>query len=476
LAQGYEIKVQIPAYKDSTVFLGHYFAKPGALYPDDTVKLNNNGVGIFKGKKPLPKGIYIVLLPSKKYFDLIIGQDQVFTLTVDTADLASGIKSSGSQENALFYGYRNMLSSRSKIANQLFEQKKNAKTAAQKDSLSKAIDLINSEVTAYIDNLKTSYPGLYLVKFISSIEEVKIPDFPRDDKGKILDSTFQYKYYRAHYFDHFNYADPELLRTPLYEEKIKGYMDNMVPPWPDSINNELDKMIGKVQKNEELFRYVLGTFYIKYANSQIMGQDAIFVHLAENWFLPHATWIDSAAKAGIIKDIGKLKNNLIGGIAPNIQLIEIPYDHFMVAKTDTALKRNVNVGYYINLHDIPAKFLILAFWETDCGHCKKIIPELHDVYEKIKNLGVEVLAIHLVASEDGKQKWIDFVNEHNLLDWHNAWSPTSYAYKDLYNVYTTPTLYILDKDKKIIAKRIGPDQMEDFIKNELKKEKITDKK
>jgi thiol-disulfide isomerase/thioredoxin len=475
-AQGYEIKVQIPAYKDSTIIMGHYFAKPGAFYADDTVKLNKNGVGVFNKKKLLPRGIYIVLLPSKKYFDFILGSDQVFALAVDTADLANGIKVTGSEDNILFYEYRNMLSSRSSQANKFFERKKIAKLPEQRDSLTKAIDRINQEVTSYIGNLKEKHPDLYFVKFISSIEEVKIPDPPRDEKGKLLDSAFQYKYYRAHYFDNFNYADPELLRTPLYEQKLKSYVDNMVPPWPDSINVALDQILEKVQHNEELFRFILGTFYMKYGNSQIMGQDGIFVHLAERWYLPHATWIDSTTKAGIIKDISKLKYNLIGLVAPNIKLIEIPNDHFLLAKNDTALKRNVNVGYYINLHDIPAKFLILAFWEADCGHCKTIIPKLHEVYEKIRDLGVEVLAIHLIASEEGKMKWIDFVNEHNLTDWHNAWSPSSYAYKDLYNVYTTPTIYILDKDKKIIAKRIGAEQIEDFIRNELKIEKTTDNK
>jgi hypothetical protein len=87
-----------------------------------------------------------------------------------------------------------------------------------------------------------------------------------------------------------------------------------------------------------------------------------------------------------------------------------------------------------------------------------------------------VVAVHLVSSEEGKMKWVDFVNEHGFYEWHNVWTPMSIAYKDLYNVYSTPTIYILDKDKKIIAKKLGPEQIEDFLKNEIKKEKITENK
>jgi thiol-disulfide isomerase/thioredoxin len=128
------------------------------------------------------------------------------------------------------------------------------------------------------------------------------------------------------------------------------------------------------------------------------------------------------------------------------------------------------------LHDIKSKYLVVAFWEADCGHCKTAIPKLHEVYEKVKDKGVQVLAIHLIASVEGKMKWVDFVNEHDLADWHNAWSPNSIAYKDLYNVYTTPVIYILDENKKILAKRIGPENIEEIIDFEIKKNKLTQNK
>lgn len=470
-SQGYEIKIKIPALKDSSLILGHYFAKSSAFFADDTVKLDKTGTGVFKDRKALPRGLYIVLLPSKKYFDMAIGNDQVFAIEADTADLAKKVKFTGSQENSVMYEYRNFIADKSAVAQKLFERKRSTTDKTKTDSITKAIDNINKEVIGYLANMKKNNSDLFFVKFIQSIEDIDVPDFPRDANGNVLDSMFQAKYYRAHYFDNFNIADPDLLRTPLYEQKITIYIDKFVPPMPDTLNMEIDKLIEKVKGNEELFRYVMGTLYNKYGSSQIMGHDGVFVHIAEKWYLPYATWSDSTFKANLRKDIAKLKPNLLGNTAPNLMLIQLPTDHFRIAAMDTALKSNPNVGAYFRTNDIKAKFTVLAFWEADCGHCKTAIPELYKIYNKIKDKGVQVVAMHMISSIEGKRKWIDFVNEHQLYDWINAWSPTTYEYKDLYNVYSTPVIYVLDENKKILAKRLSPDQIEDVINFELKKKK-----
>jgi thiol-disulfide isomerase/thioredoxin len=207
-----------------------------------------------------------------------------------------------------------------------------------------------------------------------------------------------------------------------------------------------------------------------------MGMDAVFVHIAEKYYIPNATWSSKDYMEKLKKEVAKKKPNLLGKTAPNLKLVEVQPEHFMMAKTDTALKSNPYVGIPLEILNIKAKYLVVAFWEADCGHCKHAIPLLHDsIYPLIKDFGAKILAIHMIASVEGKRKWIDFVNEHNLLDWINAWSPYSYEYKDLYDVYSTPVIYVLDENKKIVAKRLGADQVAEVIRFEEKK-KSTGKK
>jgi len=470
-AQGYEIKIKIPALKDSSILLGHHFASASALYPDDTIKLDKNGAGVFKKKKALPPGMYLIFLSStKKYFDIFLSNNQKFAIESDTTNFIKTVKFTNSPENKLFYEYQNFITDKREIADKLFDIKKKSESSHQKDSISKMIDNITSEVTSYTQKLISDNPGMSFTVFLKSLQDIKVPDPPRNAGGKITDSTFQYRYYKNHYFDNFNIADGRLLRTPLYEQKVKNFIEKVVPVIPDSLNKELDLMLEKVRSNEEVFRYLLVTLFNYYASSQIMGMDAVFIHLAEKWYLPFATWSDKEFKDKLVKEINKKKPNLLGNKAPDLKLIEVSADHFMAAKSDTALKSNPYVGTPLSIYDIKAKYLVIIFWEADCGHCKKSVPLLHDtIYPPLKNKDVKVLAIHMIASVEGKRKWIDFVNEHQMYDWINAWSPYSYEYKDLYDVYSTPVIYILDENKKILAKRIGPEQITEIINFEMKK-------
>ncbi len=468
-AQGYEIKLKIADLKGSQIILGHHFG--GMFYPDDTAKLDAKGLGTFKKSKLLPHGMYFIYLPTKKYFDILMGQDQTFSLEVDTVDFVKSAKISGSLENELYFNYMRTLAVNQEKANALVERKKNVTSDAQKDSATKALDKINKEVLTYIDKVINDNKGLFFSKFLVALKEVEVPDAPRDASGKITDSTFQYRYYKNHYFDNFDYTDPSLLRTPVYERKVKDFIEKVIPQIPDSINKELDIILTKAKPNDEVFRYLLVTFFNHFAQSQIMGFDAVFVHISEKYYIPYATWNDKDYIEKLKKEVAKRKPTLIGKIAPNLKLVTLPADHFYAAKTDTALKSNPYVGGNLNIHDVKAPFTVLAFWEADCGHCKKAIPELHKVYEGLKNKGVQVLAIHTMSSVEGKRKWIDFVNEHKLYDWINAWSPYSLEFKDIYDVYTTPVILVLDANKRIIAKKISPEQIQEIIEFELKREK-----
>ncbi len=197
--------------------------------------------------------------------------------------------------------------------------------------------------------------------------------------------------------------------------------------------------------------------------------DAVQVHIADKYYIKDSWWSDPKFIADLRDRTEKAKPLLIGAIAPDAELMDVPPEHFRSALADTSLRRYPHVGTKINLHQIPAKYLVLIFWEADCGHCKIAVPELYKIYERtLKALDVKVLAISTLFGEDGKAKWVDFVNEHKLYDWINAWNPYSYDFKLKYDVVTTPQIYILDENKKIIAKRISPDQVEEIIKSIIK--------
>lgn len=251
-AQGYEIKVKVPAFKDSRVILAHFFAREGSFYPDDTLVLDKNGVGVFKGSKPLTGGMYIAYLPNSRYFDFIIGDNQKFAVEADTANLATGIKFSGSQENNLYYGYR-------ALTNRGFETEQKWKLAsgATKDSLGEIMKSINQQISSFVERSATENSKSYFTVWARALRDIEVPDFPRDQNGNVLDSSFRYNYWHKHYFDNFDLADSRLIRTPFYENKLKYYLEKVIPQHTDSMKQELDLIMNKVKGNNEMKCFVI---------------------------------------------------------------------------------------------------------------------------------------------------------------------------------------------------------------------------
>jgi thiol-disulfide isomerase/thioredoxin len=460
---GYKIKVKINGIQNKQVILGHYISK--TMYPDDTVTLDSKGYGIFTGNKKLPSGMYLMYLPNSTYFDLVMGDDQEFSVASDTVDFVKSLSFEGSQENEVFIEFQRFFSKLRRQADSITSKIKASTDQSQKEKLSEELKRINDLRINKIESIKADYPDLFVSDFLRATLDVIVPDPPRDSKGAVIDSNWQYYYYKTHYFDNFNYKDARLLRTPFYEDKIMTFLNKVLPQVPDTLIHYVDNFIEHSRSDSTLFRYMLITLFNYYLKSNIMGMDAVQVHIADKYYIRESWWSDDKFLSELKERTAKAKPLLIGAIAPDAELMVIPAEHFRSAANDTALRRYPHVGEKKNLRQIPARYLVLIFWEAECGHCKAAVPELYKIYENsLKNMDVQVLAISTLFGEDGKIKWVDFVNQNGLYGWINAWNPYSYDFKLKYDVLTTPQIYILDENKKIVAKKIGPEQVEEIIK------------
>src|SRR5271163_810053 len=80
---GYDIKVRVGGWRDTVFYLGNHYGDK--QYVRDTSRVNHEGWAEFKGKEPLEGGIYLVIMPTKTYFEILItDNDQKFTVETDT--------------------------------------------------------------------------------------------------------------------------------------------------------------------------------------------------------------------------------------------------------------------------------------------------------------------------------------------------------------------------------------------------------
>lgn len=449
LGSGYEIKVQIHGLRDSSLYLGNHYGDK--QYVRDTIKLDQTGTGTFKGPDSLPGGIYLVILPNKTYFEILVNE-QKFEIETDTLDYVEHMKIKGSVENTLFNDHQKYIIAKSKETQQVKARLDSNKDNKDSVEILKAkLTNADKEVKAYRMKIVADHPNTFMAKVIKTMSEPEVPEPPRDANGVITDSSFQFKYFKSHFFDNVDFSDERLLRSPILQSKIKTYTQQLTVPLPDSLIQAIDTIIIKARANKEVFKYCVATLANFYETSNIMGYDKIFVHIAEKYYLTkEAFWADSALQAKILERVMKIKPNILGVPAYDIHM------------PDTALKIH-------KLYDVKAKYTILVFWDPTCSHCKTEIPKLSHYYDSVKvSKNIEVFSVGI---ESDIELWKKFIRD-NKLKWINVsdlYNNTNF--RNYYDIYSTPVIYLLDEKKNIIAKRLDTDKVRDFIENEEKKEK-----
>ena len=88
---------------------------------------------------------------------------------------------------------------------------------------------------------------------------------------------YAYRYYKMHYWDGVNFYDERLARTPFFESRLDKYFEQLVYPSADSVNKEIDWMLGYASINEEMQKFLLLKFINRYYNQKYMWEDAGFV-------------------------------------------------------------------------------------------------------------------------------------------------------------------------------------------------------
>lgn len=445
---GMNIKITVKGLENSKMILANYFGDK--QYVKDTLVFDKKGTINIKADTMLPGGVYLAVFPAlgNRYFEFIVNEPQ-FNIETDTVDMTDHIKISGSLENTLFYDDMKFLGKKKAESDSINKMFRAAKEQKDKDKYREQLVQIDKEVRAKRDEVMTKYPTLFYGKLLLAMKDITVPDPPKDANGKITDSSFQWRYYKAHYWDNVDLKDERLLRCPVFHNKLKTFWSQTIVQTPDSLIAGGEDLLAKTDKKNEVYRYVLTYIFNEAANSKVMCFDEIYVHFGEKYFCNAqlVPWLDTTKRFKICDRVTRLKPVLCDKAA---QRLILPTD-----STEMQWK---------SLYDIKAKYTIVAFWDPDCGHCKKEIPVLIEAYHNLKKKGVDVEGFAPAIMEiENYKDWIEFIKKNNL-DWINVCDAKRHSnFRYEWDIQSTPQVYILDKNKNIKARRIGADQVEDYI-------------
>ena len=464
-----DLKFKINNQPDDTVHLIKYFGK--GLYYADTARIINGNI-TFDGSKQKP-GILGVLFRGNKYFEFIYNNEDVYIET-QGPDFISNAKIHKSKENKIFIPYIQFIQNNKKKANSLTSKRNSLdKNSKEFKKLTDEINAINKTVEKYQLDLISKNTNTLASKIVKMSRDVIVPEAPKDSKGNITDSNFRFNYYRKHYWDNIDLLDERLVNNPVFHNKLEYYFGKnmMVQHWDTVLYYAID-LCDKLNQKTRTFEYVVGWITSTYGKSEIMGMDKVYVMMLDRYYCSKnndgkspAYWVKEDKFENLCDNIQNKKRLVVGVKPPNLIL------------------RDTSDTKWHDFYSLKSEYTIVYFWDPECGHCKKITPKLETLYQKkFKERNVEIFAIGKAVGEE-YQKWKDFVKKNNLTFINVAVTDPLYTaamedarqfvpkfttieslnYQTTYDIFSTPKVYVLDKDKKIIAKNISISQLEDMI-------------
>ena len=454
----YVIDVTVEGLSNDTVYLAHYYGNK--LYYADTAVTSASGRVVFPGRPYEKCGKHAIVMPGPKYFEFLAVTENI-VLKTKASDPTRFVEVMESDENKVFYDYLGFIQARRKLAGPHEAVLADSTAAAEEVSVAREfLTDLGEEVSNEQQRILKTYPEKLFAKYLNMIIEPEIPEVPAQIVNK---QELQYRWYRDHYWDRVDFQDPRLVHDGSFHQILEMFWTRVLPQMPDTMLVEADRLIAKTEGNDEMFKYITHFVTFNSESSQVMCMDKVFVHMIDTYYATgKAIWLKQEQLEKVMDRADELRDSQCGSRIPNIIL------------------PGLDQNDWVSLYDVKSKYTAVIIWESTCGHCKKELPKYRDIYADWKDKGLEIFAI---GNDFDPEPWIEYVNEKGYDDWINVsdnplvnaqdsasaliYNGTttlkSLNFRTTFDVFATPKVFLLDEDKRILAKQIGADQMLDIL-------------
>lgn len=406
-----------------------------------------NGLVQFQKDEPYRQGIYFALLPNNANFQFMITEDQTFTMSTNINDLVGQMKVDGSLDNALFYDNIRYENAYQQQLAPLNEQRNTL------DENSAAYQQVEASREALIEKRRTdlqeifdAHPNSFFTTFKKAGQNPVL--------RKELPNDAQVTAYRMEFWDGVDFSDDRLMNTPVIYNKMKRYFEELTPQQPDSIILSVERLLERLPSFEqsEYYKYIVNWVALKYepTKTTLMDSEAVFVHMVQNHFTyDRAFWSDSTNTYALQMRAEEMATSLIGQAGPNVK----------------APDENGNIQA---IYDLKAPYIVVYMYNPDCEHCQEQTPVLVNLYRQWQQEKPALVDVYAIALDTEPDIWKDYMRKTGM-QWTNVFDPSNRSIYKTYYVNVTPEIYVLDPDRKIIAKNLNVDQIEEVIRRDQAK-------
>ena len=406
-----------------------------------------NGQVQFQKDEPYRQGIYFALLPNNANFQFMITEDQTFTMSTNINDLVGQMKVEGSLDNALFYdniryenAYQQQLAPLNEQRNTLDEN------SAAYQQLEASREALIEKRRADLQEIFDAHPNSFFTTFKKAGQNPVL--------RKELPNDAQVTAYRMEFWDGVDFSDDRLMNTPVIYNKMKRYFEELTPQQPDSIILSVERLLERLPTFEqsEYYKYIVNWVALKYepTKTTLMDSEAVFVHMVQNHFTyDRAFWSDSTNTYALQLRAEEMANSLIGQAGPNVK----------------APDENGNIRA---IYDLKAPYIVVYMYNPDCEHCQEQTPVLVNLYRQWQQESPALVDVYAIALDTEADIWKNYMRKTGM-QWTNVFDPSNRSIYKTYFVNVTPEIYVLGPERKIIAKNLNVDQIEEVIRRDQAK-------
>lgn len=403
----------------------------------DSAFTDSAGQFQFNMKGRLP-GMYRLFWAKEGMIDLIWNREDIRFVTTDV-NAEDSLKVVSSLENQLYQKFIRMdRNNQSKL--QLLVPI--IDFYPSHDAFYKTVVLEFENIQQFQQNFLDSLVNLYPNSFAVRMSKIYQSPFISSKMNKEERMVFL----KQHYFDKVDFSDTALLRSMVFPNKAISYMsfysNNRLPQ--KQLEAEFIKavnvVLGAASVNPDVYRFLLDYLVSGFDKFHF---DEVITYIADNFKDP-SSCEDQTRKSALQKKLETFQKIAVGKVAPEL---EVP---------DTK-------GKPVKLSGINSEYTLLVFWSTACPHCVSMMPRLKELYSGQQPKRYEVMSVSIDTS---RTAWTTYLTDEKL-NWINVSDLKGFNGKsaDDYNIYATPTIFLLDREKKILAKPITLMELEQSLRD-----------
>ncbi|MCP4252685.1 MAG: redoxin domain-containing protein [Candidatus Scalindua sp.] len=471
--QAYTLKGTAGHMAGKKVELLDFFGDKNTVVASTTV--DKDGLFQFPFSDDSPVGMYRLRFDKGRNVDIIYNRKDIElsiskpSVQAGKYSLSDGIDVLSSGDSSLYYGFLRTLDLRRKrtaLLNQLklvYPTSKNSTSGVTgagefRSQIEVELGNLHNEFEVYIQQLIDNNPDSYTAKIIRTM---KTPVFsvesPEGDQREWL---------KEHFWDSVDLSDATLLHSTVIPSKVFEYIllynDNRLNKeyLQMAFIEAVDDVLFRAQADETVFSVVLDIVTRRFEKSQY---ELVLTYITENYILSDSGCEDSekavsADRADELRDkVETIKRMAVGNTAPEIDMPQQGLFDLKIAEGSVVPAS----GSQMKLSSISAEYTLVLFWASWCPHCQSLLSAVKGIYEEYSDKGLEILAISIdkdrIAWQNsitkGQYSWINY---SELNGWNGK------AAKE-YGVWSTPRMYLLDREKRIIAKPVTVEELKEVI-------------